>query len=100
MPKGRLAGKTERTARWNDLDDTKFRKLVKKGRINIDDITPGTIDAVRTRHGWDNRKVTNFRTNYKRVAATIRLEREYSGARARTGESCSQSFFCLRCCIL
>jgi hypothetical protein len=84
----RAIGTSEKTARWNNSDDAKFRKLVRRGIINIDDITPGFIESIRTiKDGWENSSASNFRTNYRRVANTLRLERNLSGARALIGES-------------
>ena len=84
----RVRGSQERTARWNNSDDAKFRSLVDSGHINIKDITPAFIETIRTRHGWDNRSTANFRQNYRRVAKTFRLAQDFEGARERTGESC------------
>jgi hypothetical protein len=44
----RATGTTERTARWNSLDNDKFRGLVAKGKIDIDNITPKFIKSIRT----------------------------------------------------
>jgi hypothetical protein len=82
----------ERTARWNESDDAKFQKLVKKGRIDIDDITPAFIKSIRTSSPqWENCSAKNFRTNYRRVANTLWLARNLDGARARNSESFSVS---------
>ena len=69
-------------ARWNKSDDAKFRELVKRGKIDITDVTPATIDYVRAKYGWVNRSETNFRQNYRRVANTLRLAQDLEGARA------------------
>jgi hypothetical protein len=82
----------EQTARWNESDDTEFKKLVKKGCIDINDITPAFIKSIRTSSPqWENRSAENFRTNYQRVANTLRLARDLDGARARNSESFSVS---------
>jgi hypothetical protein len=62
---------TEHTARWNSSDNAEFRSLVKRGYVNINNITPKFIESIRTRHGWENRSATNFRQNYRRVMNTL-----------------------------
>jgi hypothetical protein len=62
---------TERTARWNSLDNAKFQSLVKRGYIDINNITPKFIKSIRTRHGWENPSATNFCQNYRRVVNTL-----------------------------
>jgi hypothetical protein len=47
----RATGTTERTARWNSSDDDKFRSLVAKKKIDINNITPKFIKSIRTKHG-------------------------------------------------
>jgi hypothetical protein len=69
MPKA--TGTTERIARWNSSDDAKFRSLVERGYIDINNITPKFIKSIRTRHGWENHSVTNFCQNYRRVVKTL-----------------------------
>ncbi len=80
MPRG--TGLNEQTARWNKSDNAKFRKLVKRGKIDITDVTPATIDYVRAKYGWVNHLETNFRQNYRRVANTLRLAQDLEGTRA------------------
>ena len=77
----RLIGSPETTSRWNKSDDAKFRTQVDSGIIDIDDVTPKSIESVRTTHGWDNRTKLNFRINYRRVAGLLRLARDLQGAR-------------------
>jgi len=77
----RTAGKPESTKRWDKSEDAKFREQVKEGIIDIDDISPKFIENVRENHGWKNRPILNFRTNYRRVANTLRLARDLNGAR-------------------
>jgi hypothetical protein len=88
----RRVGSKERTARWNKSDNAEFRKLVKKGCIDINNITPVFIESIRTSSPqWENRSAENFRTNYRRVANTLRLARDLDGAQARNSESVSVS---------
>jgi len=77
----RGVGLHEKTARWNESDDAKFRSQVLSGIINIDDITPPFIENVRVNHGWEIRTRDNFRQNYRRVANTLRLARDLNGAK-------------------
>jgi hypothetical protein len=67
----RATGTTERTASWNSSDDDKFQGLVAKGKIDINNITPKSIESIRTKHGWENCTATNFRQNYQRAANTL-----------------------------
>jgi hypothetical protein len=85
----RATGLNKRTARWNKSDDAKFLDLVVRGKINIVDVTPATIDYIRAKYSWVNRSETNFRQRYKRVANTLQLTQDLDGARAqrRKGES-------------
>jgi hypothetical protein len=89
----RVAGSSEKTARCNSADDIEFRKLVRRGIIDIEDITPHFIESLRaSEERWKTRSASNFRTNYRRVANTLRLERDLVGARALRGESCVACF--------
>ena len=89
----RVAGSSEKTARWNSADDVEFQKLVRRGIIDIEDITPRFIESIRaSQERWKTRSASNFRTNYRRVANTLRLERDLVGARALRGESCVACF--------
>ncbi len=84
----RATGTTEHTARWNSLDDAKFRSLVKRGYIDINNVTTKFIKSIRTRHGWENCLATNFRQNCRRVANTLRLALDPNGAQVgQKGES-------------
>jgi len=76
----RTAGKPESTKRWDKSEDAKFREQVKEGIIDINDISPKFIENVQENHGWKNRSKENFRTNYRRVANTLRLARDLNGA--------------------
>jgi hypothetical protein len=89
----RVAGSSEKTARWNSADDVEFQKLVRRGIIDIEDITPRFIESIRaSQERWKTRSASNFRTNYRRVANTLRLKRDLVGARALRGESCVACF--------
>ena len=88
----RVLGSQEKTKRWNKADHEKFRRLVQKGKIDIDNITPAFIDKIRTKHGWDIRTVHNFRANYKKCVNTLRVARDLKGARQIPGESCRVFF--------
>ena len=77
----RTAGKPESTKKWEKSEDAKFREQVKEGIIDIDDISPKFIENVQENHGWKNRSKENFRTNYRRVANTLRLAQNLNGAR-------------------
>ena len=81
MRKGRAIGLPEKSKRWDVSDNAKFRAQVKAGIIDIDDISPKFIENVRENHGWKIRSKENFRTNYRRVANTLRLARDLNGAR-------------------
>jgi hypothetical protein len=73
---------------------TKFRSLVAKGKIDIDNITPKFIKSIRTKDGWENRTATNFRQNYQRVANTLQLAQDLNGACVeQRGESFRVFFF-------
>jgi hypothetical protein len=81
----RAAGAIEKTKRWNGSDTAKFKKQVKEGKIDIDNITPAFIESVRVNHGWEPRSKENFRDNYKRIVNLIRIKRDLKGR----GESSS-----------
>ena len=90
----RVAGSSENTARWNSADDVEFQKLVHRGIIDIEDITPRFIESIRaSQERWKTRSASNFRTNYRRVANTLRLKRDLVGTRALRGESCVLACF-------
>jgi hypothetical protein len=89
----RVTRASEQTARWNLSDTTKFQELVDKGKIDINNITPVFIEAIRKKHGWENCSHSNFRDNYRKVANTLRLAQDLNGARALKGESCVE-FVC------
>ncbi len=78
----RSSGVQERAKRWDNSESAKIQEQVKSGIIDIDCVNPTTIESIRTNHGWDYRSRENFRTNYKRVAAKLRIARYYKGARA------------------
>ena len=75
------ARSAETSARWNDADRKFFREKVDAGIIDIDDTTPRYIDSIRQKF-WGGKKPITFRDNYRTFAATLRTEREASGARA------------------
>jgi hypothetical protein len=87
MPQG--TGLNEQMARWNKSDNAKFRELVKRGKIDIANVTPATIDYIRAKYGSVNRSEMNFHQNYRRVANTLQLAQDLEGAQAhrRNGES-------------
>ena len=82
----RPVGTQERAKRWDNSESAKFQEQVNSGIIDIDDVNPTTIETIRTDHGWSYRTRENFRTNYKRVAARLRIARDYNGARAATAD--------------
>ena len=84
----RVLGSQGKTKWWNTADQKKFRCLVRKGKIDIDNITPAFIDKIRTKHGWDNRTVHNFRANSKKCVNILRLARDLNRAQQIPGESC------------
>jgi hypothetical protein len=86
----RSLGVQERTKRWDNSETAKFQGQVNSGIIDIDDVTPTTIEEIRTNHGWSYRSRENFRTNYKRVAAKLRVARDYNGARAAGSEEAEE----------
>ena len=89
----RCVGSSEKTVRWNSSNDAEFRKLVGRGIIDIKDITPHFIESIReSSERWKTRSATNFRSNYRRVTNTLRLERDLVGARTLGGESCVACF--------
>ena len=81
----RSAGVQERAKRWDNSESAKFQEQVNSGIIDIDDVNPTTIETIRTNHSWSYRTRENFRANYKRVAAKLRIARDY-GARAATAD--------------
>ena len=82
----RSAGVQERAKRWDNSESAKFQEQVNSGIINIDNVNPTTIETIWTNHGWSYRTRENFRTNYKWVAAKLRIARDYNGARAATAD--------------
>jgi len=82
----RSAGVQERAKRWDISESAKFQEQVNSGIIDIDDVTPTTIETIRTNHGWSYRTRENFRANYKRVAAKLRIARDYNGARTAAAD--------------
>jgi hypothetical protein len=65
----------ETSARWNEADRKHFREKVGAGIININNTTPSYIDSIHMKF-WGT-----FRDNYRKFAASLRTEREASGAR-------------------
>ena len=89
----RRIGSSEKMVRWNSSDDAKFWKLVGRCVVNIEDITPRFIESIREfSERWKTRSAMNFCSNYRRVANTLRLERDLVGARTLRGESCVACF--------
>ena len=88
----RAAGATEQVKRWSASDTAKFKTQVKEGKIDINNITPDFIEAVRVNHGWEPRSKLNFRDNYKRIVNLLRIKRDLQGR----GES-SSLFYVLLC---
>jgi len=89
----RHIGSSEKMVRWNSSDDAKFQKLVGRGDVDIEDITQRFIESIREfSERWKTRSAMNFRSNYRRVANTLRLERDLVGARTLRGESCVACF--------
>ena len=72
----------EESTRWGPAETAKFRELVKSGKIDIDAVDPKSVRKVWEKY-WPQRKLETFRTNYRKTAASLRVERESGGARAR-----------------
>ena len=46
----RVAGATETVKRWNGSNTAKFKKQVKEGKIDVNNINPTYIESIRVNH--------------------------------------------------
>jgi hypothetical protein len=94
-----VGSSTNKTQRWNKKDKSDFHKRVSLGIIDIDNISPAFIDSIRDSHPrWKLCSIQYFRTNYQRVANTLRLARDLDSAQARNSEIFS--IFSLSHCLV
>ena len=91
----------ESGTRWGPAETAKFRELVKSGKIDIDAVDPKSVRKVWEKY-WPQRKIETFRANYRKTAASLRVERESRGARARFAAGGGRLFlfisYSLCCC--
>ncbi len=65
---------------WGAPDKDKFNKLVKEGKIDINNTTPKTIEGIRQRHFLERTR-ERFRTHYRTQVATLLTGNLRSGGR-------------------
>ncbi len=70
----------ETSARWNKADRICFQEKVDAGIIDINNTTPSYINSIHLKF-WGGKKPVTFCDNYRKIAASLRTERETSGAR-------------------
>ena len=68
------------TTYWTTADRAFFIDRVKAGCINIDDTTYPAIDAIRNKY-WAHKSLCSFRTNFRKVASDLQVERQVHGGR-------------------
>ena len=65
---------------WTTADRAFFIDRVKAGCINIDGTTYPAIDAIRNKC-WAHKSLRSFRTNFRKVASDLQVERQVHGGR-------------------
>ena len=77
--------RTATTKHWGKVDRAALHELVRKGFVDIEDLSYENIDAVQAEY-FPHRTVRNFRRNFKDFSSAFDLEEGLIGARC--GNSC------------
>ena len=84
------------TKNWGKADKAALSRLIEDGDVDIVDTSTANIDRVGAAH-FPHQEKKNLRRNFRDFAASLTIEREYSGASRRGQEGKSSHLF--DCCI-